>query len=308
MTVAFFTEAGTKRGYGHLVRSYTIYSYFKKMDCICTFFLDSDIDFKEQYPDIQAFSWASLNLEKKYDIIFIDSYEADINIYKKIAASSKHAVYIDDNRRLEYPKGTILNFSPDADTLLYKDKDILHNYLLGLDFIPIREIFKQTKVKKEEQIFVMLGGSDLNNLSMKILESLENIKWKKVIVINNKEIAISLEKLPNVKVLYHPNDKELSTEMAKSSIAISTASMGSYELSYFSIPTIIISVAKNQEAGIKHMIKHKIAAYPLSINNKNWTNDIKEQIRKIQDKKHKITNQIDSQGSQRIFDYMKECI
>ena len=60
LKIAFFTEAGSHRGYGHFIRSYTIYEEFKNDNS--KFFLDSDLDFSHTHKDIIYFKWDTLEI------------------------------------------------------------------------------------------------------------------------------------------------------------------------------------------------------------------------------------------------------
>lgn len=307
LRIAFFTEAGTSRGMGHLVRSYSISKQFKKLGLNTSFFLDSDIPFDDKFDNIIYFKWQDLNINSPYDIIFIDSYEASIEIYNTISKACRTAVYIDDFKRLDYPKGVILNFSPEANNSFYKKKDDKNKYLLGLNYIPIRDEFLILKTDKKEQIFIMLGGSDVANLSVELAELLDYVNVKKVIVSNNKITAEQLRQYNNIDVLYNPSDSDLIQAMANSSMAISTASMTTYELAYLKIPTLIIAVSENQEIGMPELIKHNIACDFVSIKNKTWTNDLKNKVKHTLCKKnHEINSHIDGHGLKNIANEILE--
>ncbi len=306
LSVAFYTEAGNKRGLGHLIRSYSIYEKFKNSSIKASFFVDSDIDFSYKFNDITCFKWADFRIVGKYDIIFIDSYEADILIYEKVSNSCKLAVFIDDYCRLDYPKGVILNFAPDAQEQFFKLKETKHTHLLGLNYIPIRKQFLNTIPSKQKQIFIMLGGSDTANLASTIINLLEDINIKKIIVVNNKQLVESLNKYKNIKALYQPTDKELAENMSNSSLAISTASMGVYELAYFKVPTIIIAVTKNQEEGAQQLINHHLAIAYISIKNKHWKNNMMKEVSTLYLQNYLTIKSIDGQGTQRIFDRIKQ--
>lgn len=308
--IAFFTEAGSSRGMGHLVRCHTISERFKDLGMKTSFFLDSDINFDDKFNNINYFKWEALLLnENAYDIIFIDSYEANTSIYTKVFRACKVAVYVDDYKRLDYPKGVILNFAPDAEGIFFKEKDEKYIYLLGLKYIPIRDEFLNLKVKKKEQIFIMLGGSDVANLSLELVHVLKNISIQKVVVSNTKEIADSLKKYENIEVLYKPSDIELIEAMASSSMAISTASMSVYELAYLKVPTIIMAVAKNQEIGISQLLEHNIASATVSIDNDNWEDEVKNKIEYFSNRQnYDINNIIDGNGSENIVDKILELL
>jgi len=304
MNIFFYTEAGNKRGMGHLVRCYTIYEKIKESYKNVFFYLDSDINYDYKFDDIIYFKWNNLKYDKKFDIVFIDSYEAGLEIYDKLSENSTILVYIDDNGRLNYPSGIILNFAPDANDLFFKNKNSKYIYLLGLDYIPIRKEFISIKKQKQKQIFIMLGGSDVADLSLDVLIALNNIKIKKVIVSNNIRTINKLEKYKNTTVLYRPSDEELISCMASSSIAISTASMTLYELAYLKVPTIIIAINSNQKIGVNQSIKHKIAIQFINIKDINWQENIENAVLNL--KNDMLNNTIDGKGTQRIINSVEK--
>jgi len=268
LKIAFFTEAGSKRGMGHLVRCYTIFSEYQKYNNDVRFFLNSDINFDYKFDCLEYFSWENLevfDVKEQYDLVFIDSYEANLNVYQNLSKCTKTLVVVDDYGRLNYPESIILNFAPDAKKLFFpilKDK---YHYLLGLDYIPIRKKFYEIKKKKENRIFIMLGGADTSNLSVEIIEILKDIDITKVLVINNDKNIDHIQQYRNVQILYKPTDDELIINMANSSIAITTASMTVYELNYLQVPTIIIATSENQHIGLSQLINHQIANYSINI-------------------------------------------
>jgi UDP-2,4-diacetamido-2,4,6-trideoxy-beta-L-altropyranose hydrolase len=307
--VAFFTEAGYSRGMGHIVRSFTIGDKFKSLGIKTFLFLDSDESFDDKFDDLNYFSWKDFKLTKDYDAIFIDSYEADIDVYHKIAKACKLPVYLDDFKRLDYPSGVVINFAPESDTTYYKYRQEKHTYLLGLKYMPIRSEFLTAEVVKKEKIFIMLGGSDTANLSLELLHSLKDVALTKQIVTNDRKILNSLKKYDNVEILYKPSNLQLVESMASSSIAISTASMSAYELAYLKIPTIIIAVAKNQEIGLPLFIKNNIALDFVSIENKNWQDDLMNKVKfNVYKKNHNINQLIDGKGTENIVHKILELI
>lgn len=254
--VAFFTEAGFDRGMGHLVRTYSIYSYFKNNKYNTSFFLDSNINYDYKFKDLNYIKFDKLSYCIKYEIVFIDSYTIDINTYINLLSITKLLIVIDDYHRIQYPKESIiLNFAPDA-----KEKFINSNYfgyLLGLKYMPLRKNLidiKKKSLEKENFIFIILGGNDILNLNQKILNLLGN-NIKKVIVHNNGTV-LNIDK--NTIILKKPNDDLLLSYMSKAKYAISTASMSLYELNFFQIPTIAIPIVENQIQGIVEFKQYNI--------------------------------------------------
>lgn len=287
---------------GHLIRCYSLYEEFKRYGINGSFFLDSDIDFSYKFSDLHPFIWDEFHIDDTYDIVVIDSYEATIDIYNTIAKSAQVPVFIDDYSRLKYPKGVIINIAPDAEELFFRDKNSENMYLLGVDYIPLRRAILTATKKKEHQLFIMLGGSDTHNLSPTILKTIQNIPIKKVIVVNNEKVAETLHSYPNVTVLHKPSDEELITEMAKSSMAISTASMTLYELAYFNIPTIIFALSENQKIGSLQLLKHHLASYLVDVTDGHWTRDLQIYL-SILNTSH-IQSRIDGKGANRIVKFI----
>jgi spore coat polysaccharide biosynthesis predicted glycosyltransferase SpsG len=296
--VAIFSEAGSMRGMGHLVRTYTIANKLKKRNCNISYFLDSDIRYSN-YDEINYFNWNDFRLNKQYDIIIIDSYEANINIYYTIEKKSKIAVYIDDYNRLNYPRGIIVNFAPEAKKYFNLSSKI-HTFLLGLDYVPIREIFLKKYIKKQKHIFIMLGGADIKNLSIKIIEYLKDIDILKIVVANNMATKNKLQHYKNIKILYKPKDHILVQYMSSSILVILTASMSVYESACLQIPTIIIAVSKNQTNGVKQFLQYGLAILFININNKSVDKIFKKEVAKYIANPYKVPKVIDGNGTSRI--------
>lgn len=300
LKAAFFTEAGTTRGMGHLIRSYCIYKEFhNKFNA--KFYLDSDIDFSYKFEDIINFKWENFKAEEKFDIIFIDSYIAKETIYKTISNHCKVAVYLDDYGRLDYPKGVIINFAPDASELFFSKRSKNKEYLLGPKYVPIRKEFLNQKRERKEQIFISFGGSCSDEVYLKVLGAIKEINIQKIVISNSNTLTEKCKEYKNIKILNKPSDEELIEQMANSSMAITTASMVVYELSYFKIPNIIVALSKNQEIGASQLINHKLADFYISFSKSNFELELKSYIKMFENKKSTKNDVIDGQGVNRII-------
>ncbi len=300
--VAFFTEAGKTRGLGHLVRSQCIADYFCLKKYITTLYLDTDVDFSYLY-EYENFYWKEIQkIKKQFDIIFIDSYEATIEDYQYFCKQAKLCVYIDDFERIEYPEGVIINFALDAQKRFFRQKYIKHHYLLGAKYLPIRHVFIEAKKNHLDgnYILIMLGGMDVSDLSIQIIENLKSIQVKKVFITANKRKVKELKHYHDVIVCVRPDEQTLVNIMAKATLAISTASMSLYELSFLQIPSIAIAVAENQTDSIKQFLKYGLCQYFIDILQNHWSIQLIENINKILSNCKKPTSQIDAKGVQRI--------
>ena len=173
--------------------------------------------------------------------------------------------------------------------------------------MPLRKaITKTTQKRKKEQLFIMLGGADIKNLSLEIIQGLVSLKIQKVIVSNDKQIVEKLKNYPDIKVLFQPKDEELITSMAESSLAITTASMSVYELAYFKTPTIIIAITKNQKIGIEQLIKHKLTSSFVDIQTTDWIVKLRDIVHTLYSKKAHTNPNILGDGGEKIMQQVLE--
>jgi len=200
-------------------------------------------------------------LIKGADIAIIDSYLADSSFYIQIFNLVKIPVYIDDNKRLDYPKGIVVNGSIYAEELNYPHTNGV-TYLLGTKYILLRKEFwkvPEKKIKEKiESVMVTFGGDDAKNMIPKILTFL-NEKYpnliKNVIIgrvfQNIDEIKKYADK--NTNLIYYPDAEKMKKIMLESDIAVSAGGQTLYELARVVVPTIGICIAENQLRNIKEL-------------------------------------------------------
>ena len=265
MKVFILTEGGKNIGFGHITRCLSLYQAFEEKEIILELILNSDdnIEYLLKGIKYQKLNWIEkrdklFELIKGADIAIIDSYLADSSFYIQISNLVKIPVYIDDNKRLEYPDGIVLNGNIHAETLNYLKKNGII-YLLGTKYTPLRKEFwevPEKKIKEKiENIMVTFGGDDARNMTPKILRFLkkEYPKIKRNVIIGksfNNTNEIKREADYNTKLIYHPNAKKIKESMLESDIAISAGGQTLYELARIGAPTIGICIAENQLGSI----------------------------------------------------------
>jgi len=261
LKVYILSEAGKNVGFGHLMRMMGIYQAFETKNIIPTFIINGDQSVEEYLKDIdyKVFNWLDerdrlYDMIKDADIAIIDSYLADEIIYENISKLVKLPVYYDDNNRIEYPKGVIVNGNIHAKELDYPKK-AGRIYLLGLEYLPLRKEFwdvPEKKVReKVETIMVTFGGDDSRNMTPKVLKILadNHPHVKKNVIIgkgfnNIKEIEEASDE--NTALIYFPDAQKMKEVMIESDIAISAGGQTLYELARVGVPTIAVIVAENQ--------------------------------------------------------------
>ena len=292
MEVVILTEGGKDYGYGHVARCSSIHQAFEHYNISPKFIVNGDESIKSIVSDmnVEIIDWLtdSFNAE----IVLIDSYLANLTFYEEISKNSLLGVYVDDNNRLNYPKGIVVNGTLDTSDMGYLERDDI-TYLIGNEFIPLRKDFwdiQKLKINDSiENILITMGGNDLRNLTPKILELLnDNFPKvnKKVIIADSFKNTKEIESLKNeyVELIYSPNSVEIINAMSSVDLAISASGQTLYELACIGVPTIAIGIIDNQKNNIKNWVNQGFIEYAGCWNDDNLLENILGRINYLKDK------------------------
>lgn len=317
MDVVILTEGGKNFGFGHVARCSSIYQAFLKRNIKSKFIINGDDSVKSILDDIdfKIKDWLEdISFLNSSDIVIIDSYLANYELFEEISKKVSLPVYLDDNKRLDYPKGIVVNGLINASNLNYPEKDSIM-YLLGSEFTPLRQDYWDViklKINDEiKNILITMGGSDLRNLTPKILELLDNNfpdVNKKVIIADSFENVSEIESLKNnsVKLIYSPNATEMLNAMSSVDLAISASGQTLYELACIGVPTIAIAIIDNQRDNIKNWIDLGFIEYVGCWSDENLLSNILEKIEFLNNKNIRYDKRligiqsIDGKGALRI--------
>ncbi|MEY4504662.1 MAG: hypothetical protein RL154_958 [Pseudomonadota bacterium] len=228
LQVVIFTEAGTNYGFGHLSRCEAL------KDALIEFGVDVKLYVRDEIEWLDN----TLELAKDADIAVIDSYHAPIAVYEEVAKSVKTCVWFDDENRLNYPSGIIIN---SAKTPILRK--------------PFWDVLPRQKAQFINKIFISLGGTNnFENVNKLILATKNRFKNASLVVASNAD-----------KNLLHKNDElligctaeQIANKMLECDAAICAGGQTMQELSSLGIPTVAIITAKNQAKNIKEAIKNK---------------------------------------------------
>jgi UDP-2,4-diacetamido-2,4,6-trideoxy-beta-L-altropyranose hydrolase len=266
MRVLIITEGGREKGYGHITRCASLYEAFEERGFHPEFVINGDESVKELLVDkrYSILHWAekqneAFRLMDNVDVAVIDSYLESYDFYKRVSDIVGLAVYIDDFKRLDYPRGMVVNgtiFAEEIDDP--KCEDI--TYLLGNDYILLRQAFwhvPEKEIKENvEVILITLGGNDMRDMAPRILRLLIDgyPKIEKKIIIGRG--AKNIEKIEKVKdknthLIYSAEAGEMRKTMLACDAAISAGGQTLNELARVGVPTIALAVADNQKNNIR---------------------------------------------------------
>ena len=246
MKIFILTEAGKSIGFGHLTRCIGLYQGFKEkgVDVEIVVNADSSVDFLLKGIKYKKFDWLRKRKDtfkslKKVDIVIIDSYLADLDFYKKVSEIVKIPVYIDDYKRLGYPRGIVINPSIYGDKLDYPKKEGV-KYLLGKKYIILRKEFWNVTKKKINKhiknVLITFGGTNQQDLAKRIAKYLEDEFCFNISIVEpNKNFTA----------------KDMLKLMLKADLCISGGGQTTYELARVGVPTIGICFAENQLNNLK---------------------------------------------------------
>lgn len=313
MNIYILTEGGSNIGLGHISRCSSIYQAFKEREYDPKFIVNTDGNVNNEYYIVS--NWIKDNdFLENADIVIIDSYLADKTLIDEFASKVPLMVFLDDNKRINYPKGIVVNGTVLASNLNYPSKHDL-SYFLGSEYIPLREEFWQNndiQIKdKIETILITLGGNDLRNLTPGILDLLsENFSDlnKKVIIGNSFSNKEEIEKAVDDKteLIYGPDASGMLNAMLSSDIAISASGQTLYELACTGVPTIAIGVIDNQINNIRNWQEQGFIYYAGCWNNPDLFDNIIKGIENIDryESHFKGISAVDGQGSRRIVKHI----
>lgn len=325
MKALIITEGGRKIGLGHLTRCISIYQAFKNEGISPVFIVNGGQTVKNVLSgyDHHIFNWLKdrsrmLNIAKHSDIAIIDSYLANAGIYAEIANSVKTVVCIDDNMRIKYPKGIVVNGAVFAELMKYPKCGGIE-YLLGSRYVPLRKEFWDVPAKRINDniasIMVAFGGADGKNMTPEILSFL-NSRYpdviKNVIIGAGFTNVRKIEQLKSKKVnlVYRPDAVKMRTIMLVSDIAISAAGQTLYELAVTGLPTVAVCVADNQKRNLGGWRKSGFIEYAGWHDDKMLFKKLRAAIDKIHDYKSRLAKNnigrslVDGKGAGRIAQYL----
>jgi UDP-2,4-diacetamido-2,4,6-trideoxy-beta-L-altropyranose hydrolase len=329
MNILILTEGGFNIGFGHITRCIALYQAFKQRGWKPQIIINGDRSVMEVMKNVkyQNINWLSQKkieslISNKYDVILIDSYKAPKKIYEIVSGSVSLPVYIDDFKRINYPRGIVVNGSANSWKLNYpKKKNVI--YFLGTQYSPIRREFwncsKKIIKKYINKILITFGGSDSRNITPKVLKLLQTTYPDKIkIVIIGKGFnnirKIQEAKDSNTKLIYFPNARRMKSLMQESDLAVSAAGQTMYELAAVGVPAIAVVVARNQINNARGW--HTIGLYKSIFwwQKKNFENAIVKNIKQlmsytVRKRQNEIARQyVDGKGAIRLVSSLQSMI
>ena len=299
-------DANTRIGTGHVMRCIALAQAWQERGGAVIFLsycdnealqqriIDEGFDFipiEKPHPDpydlnrtLEILGQFKIQNSKFKTWVVIDGYHFTPDYQKAIRENGYKLLVIDDMAHLNhYHADILLNQNIHASSLQYScDRDTVK--LLGCEYILLRREFLKYKdwrreiPDKAKKILVTMGGSDPDNVTLKVINALNSLNDPalEVKVVAgpsnpNKEILINaMRHVYPVESEGHStgasctmclvqNVKGMSELMAWADVAVSAGGSTCWEMAFMGLPSLIITVADNQ-AGIAEGLDKASAA------------------------------------------------
>jgi UDP-2,4-diacetamido-2,4,6-trideoxy-beta-L-altropyranose hydrolase len=183
--------------------------------------------------------------------------------YQQILKQSKlNLLFIDDYGHAEhYYADLILNQNISADEQWYQHREPYTQLLLGTRYALLRREFWQwqkwqrTVSPIAKKVLVTLGGSDPDNVTLKVIQSLQLLPVEELEVVvvlggsnphyESLKMAVQNSRFP---IRLERNVTNMPELMAWADIAISAGGSTCWELAFMGLPSIVLVLAENQRA------------------------------------------------------------
>lgn len=269
MHVLIVTEGSFNWGMGHLYRCLSFAKEFQKRgfdvrwvvvgDSTVPNFIESN---QLSYVTIleSIVNWqSSIDLGGAFCAI-VDSYHFPVDVYSVIQNKVPYCVWIDDEARIKYPLGFVLN--PNSLVKQQNTGAIFLNeyYLNGYEYQVLRSEFSQKKNGRHissqiNKVLILFGGTDVRNLTSLAILCVQKVypQAKIQVVIPNEEQRQRLAYFAsdNCFLLGSQNAQQMVDLMDQADIGVIAAGQTLCEVACRGLPVVAVGVADNQKLHIQ---------------------------------------------------------
>jgi UDP-2,4-diacetamido-2,4,6-trideoxy-beta-L-altropyranose hydrolase len=192
--------------------------------------------------------------------VVVDGYHFGAVYQQQLKAAGLKMLFIDDNGHADhYAADWVLNQNIHAHEGLYPHREPYTQLLLGTEFALLRQEFwpwrgwRRQIVPVARKILVTLGGSDPDNVTLKVIQALQEVtvpNLEAIVVVGgsnpNFEGLQTLATSSSVKFDLHRNVDNMPELMAWADVAIAGGGSTCWELAFMGLPSLIIALAENQ--------------------------------------------------------------
>lgn len=269
-------DASTEIGTGHIMRDLVLAKQFINAKVVfATRDLNGNLNEHIKQNGFDVITLKSNEIDelvsviKKYNFyeLVIDHYDIGYKEEKYIKEQTNIKIFVIDDRYKQHECDVLLNHNICADKTRYYNLVPKHCEIrCGKEFTLLREEFYQIKKEPKEKsddglfcIFIGMGGTDPKNITMQILDILEDIPNTKINIVtthlntNIQQLKQYALKLKNCHL--HINCNYIAKLIYQANLAIVTPSVIVNEVLFLGTPFLAIKTAENQNE-MYHYLKN----------------------------------------------------
>jgi UDP-2,4-diacetamido-2,4,6-trideoxy-beta-L-altropyranose hydrolase len=205
--------------------------------------------------------------------IVVDGYHFDTSYQRTIKSAGFKLLVIDDyGHANHYYADLVLNQNAYAHGGLYTHRESYTQLLLGTRYALLRREFWSWQNWQRyipaiaRKILVTLGGSDPNNVTLKVIKALQKITildLEVVVVVGGSNPhylqLVEAVQVSEVSIKIVRNTTNMPELIAWADVAVAAGGSTCWELAFMGLPCILIILAENQRAIVEQLEKLDIA-------------------------------------------------
>jgi UDP-2,4-diacetamido-2,4,6-trideoxy-beta-L-altropyranose hydrolase len=211
-----------------------------------------------------AFQTLELRSRLDADWLVLDGYHFSAQYRQAMESEMFHLLLMDDGGDHALCScDVILNPDPEASVRIHRGEDSRTRFLIGPEYALLRHEFRQFREvdsnppEKAERILISMGGGDSHNVTLQVLEALQEIKHVQlnlaVVIGASNSHRASLQAA--AKASSHParlleNVTNMPELMAWADLGITAGGGTCYELAFMRCPMFLVAMAKNHERAV----------------------------------------------------------
>lgn len=252
--------------------------------------------------------------ELRITTMLIDSYMVT-HKYLRVLSKLVMTIYLDDLNAFFYPVHALICYAVYWKKFCYRQNYRQAKLLLGLSYVPLREVFcncEKKVIKTEtENLLILSGGADNFNILERILQKIERNKYRSIFVICGKYFE-EYERLcsqyrSDEQIHFHKAVQNIKEYMKQADMAVSAGGTSLYELCACGTPTVSYSFADNQMDNVRTFQEEGVIDYAGDVRDA----DIFENINRIlnlyfhdsalrEERSKRMQKLVDGKGAERI--------
>ncbi|HEY9691119.1 MAG TPA: UDP-2,4-diacetamido-2,4,6-trideoxy-beta-L-altropyranose hydrolase [Oculatellaceae cyanobacterium] len=206
----------------------------------------------------------TVKIARQYEAqwVVVDGYQFDAEYQRAIKDAGLHLLFVDDYGHSDrYYADVVLNQNISADEGMYTKREEYTRLFLGTSYTLLRREFLQWRRWKRShpstatKILVTMGGSDPDNVTLKVIQGLQLLQIEKLEVLvvvggsnpHYEKLQTACENA-SISICLKRNVTNMPELMAWADIAITATGSTTWELAFMGVPSILIVLADNQEA------------------------------------------------------------